>query len=272
MGRFYWPCRRCRAYRRQFYERYRAAGCIWILAYCGEGLDSGWAGPFAFSTAVMAVANDECSTSFALTPGGSFEEFPLIATNVGATKSIGPPNPTCGTFGFGGDVWFSIVVPESGSITIETRPEPGSSLADTALSVYSGSCDALTPMGCSDDEGTEAFSILSLTGLDAGQTVYARVWEYANDSFGAFKVSAYDTSLATANHSYATFSLYPNPAHEVLRVRGAAGTLTLFNTLGQPVQSVQVTGEEVAIDISGLAAGVYFVKPESGGSLKFVKQ
>ncbi len=247
---------------------------VWILAHCGEELDSGWAGPFAFTTAVMAVANDECSTAFALSAGGTFEDFPLTATNVGASKSIGPPNPTCGTFAFGGDVWFSVVVPESGSISLETRPEPGSELNDTAMSAYSGDCGSLVALGCSDDEGLEAFSILNLTGLTPGQTIYARVWEYANDTFGNFRVSAYHASLSSAGHDLRTIRLYPNPAGNFLNISGIEGKITIHNALGQKVMVVESVGEQ-PIDVSGLSAGVYMVQAYGGDrpmTAKFIKQ
>ncbi len=247
---------------------------IWILAHCGDGLDSGWAGPFAFTTAVMAVANDECNTSFALTVGGTFDDFPLTATNVGASKSIGPPNPTCGTFAFGGDVWFSVVVPESGSVSIETRPEPGSNLNDTAMSVYTGDCTGLTALGCSDDEGIEAFSILNLSGLEPGSTIHARVWEYANDSFGTFRVSAYHASLGTTDQSVPQISVVPNPTKGLLYIRGIEGKIGIHNLLGQQVMATYAANG-ATIDVSALPSGPYIIRSVGAtGPLtaKFVKQ
>jgi hypothetical protein len=65
---------------------------------------------------------------------------------------------------------------------------------------------------------------------------------------------------------------YPNPVHDRLTVApegGVANALraTLFNTLGQPVSTTQELHPSVPaeFDVSGLAAGVYFLKAEGAG-------
>ncbi|RZJ33145.1 MAG: T9SS type A sorting domain-containing protein [Flavobacterium sp.] len=245
---------------------------FYVKGHCGVNGDSPWAGPFAFTTGPEPIGNDECETAFTLTPGGTFDENALTGTNVGATKSIGPPTPTCAVFGFGGDVWFSIVVPASGSVTVETQAAPGSPLIDTGMTVFSGSCGNLTSLGCSDDEGVDAFSMLSLTGLTPASTIYARVWEYANDTFGEFRVSAWDASLATESFDAIGFSYHPNPVKDVLYLNAeiAITDVKVYNLLGQEVMKTS-SADFSRVDMTPLSKGAYLVKVNAGSHQKTIK-
>jgi hypothetical protein len=246
---------------------------FYVLAHCGGNGDSTWAGPFTFTSGPEPVANDECETAGTLTVGTTFDEFAIVGTNAGATKSIGPPTPTCAVFGFGGDVWYSMVVPPTGNLVVETRSETGSPLIDTGLSVYSGTCDALTAMGCSDDEGVDAFSMLSYTGLTPGATVYARIWEYANDTIGAFRISAYDASLGNNSFDSAGFAYYPNPVKNILSLSytGNISEVKVFNLLGQQVIAKAVGSNLGQIDMSSLSPGTYMVKITAENQQKTIK-
>jgi len=65
------------------------------------------------------------------------------------------------------------------------------------------------------------------------------------------------------------FVLFPNPAHHAATVQLPAGLgaarLTLLNALGQTVRTVAVSGQAVALDLRGLAPGVYAVQLAAGG-------
>ncbi len=243
---------------------------VYVEAHCDGDTTSSWAGPFFIQTAPVAVPNDDCETAFVLTPGGSFDEFAMTATNAGATKTIGPPNPTCATFNFGGDVWFSVVVPADGNITIETQADPGSPLIDTGMSVLTGDCTAMTAIGCSDDEGVDAFSKLTLSGLVPGSTIYARVWEYANDTMGTFRISAWNASLGVVQHQTADFSWYPNPVSDYLTISAVdVKNATAYNLLGQEVASgISGSGQ---MDLSALSAGTYLVKVTTSTGTKTIR-
>lgn len=246
---------------------------FYVLAHCDTTGDSIWAGPFAFTTAPEPVANDECDTAFSLTVGGTFDDNVVLATNAGATQSLGQPTPDCAAFNFGGDVWYSVVVPDSGSVTIETRQETGSPVADTGLAVYSGGCELLTALGCSDDEGNGAFSMLSLTGLTPGTTIYARAWEYANDTLGTFNISAYDASLGNDSVSQRTFAIYPNPVRDVLNLSAQTeiSQVAVFNLLGQQVLQQKFSATVGQLDMTPLSAGTYLVKITSGNQVQTLK-
>lgn len=245
---------------------------FYVRANCDTNGLSDWSTATPFTTLPLAVANDECINATPLIPGGTFQEHAIIATNVGATKSIGAPNPTCAIFGFGGDVWFSTVVPADGNITIETQADPGSPLQDTGLTVFSGDCTTLTTLGCNDDIGTTSFSRLSLTGLTPGSTIYARVWEYANDTYGTFQVSAWNTALASTAFETSKLTYYPNPATANVTVSYIHNIekITVFSVLGEALYQANFNANEIQISVAQLAAGTYWMKVESNGKAQIV--
>ncbi len=246
---------------------------FYVRAVCPDSSASDWAGPFSFTTLPVAVGNDDCETAVALTIGTTFDENKVIGTNVGATKTIGAPNPTCAIFGFGGDVWYSVVAPPDGNVTLEVRQDPGSPFTDSGLTAFSGTCSNLTTIGCSDDEGIGGFSLLNLTGLTPGETIYARVWEFANDTFGTFQFSAYSPTLAINTFNESDLTVYPNPVKDMLTLSSANNItkVTIFNLLGQEVAAKIVIGNYTQIDLSHLSAGTYIAKINADYQQKTIK-
>lgn len=246
---------------------------FYVRANCELTGQSDWAGPYEFMTLALAVPNDDCETATELIPGASFAEHAVVATNVGATKTLGQPNPTCGVFGFGGDVWFKVVVPADGNITIEVQADQGSPVIDTAMSAFSGDCAVLTTLGCSDDEGVDAFSRLNLTGLVPGSTVYARVWEYANDVFGTFQVSAWNATLKTNSFDDAHFGFSPNPVKDFLNLsyNQKMADVAIYNLVGQQVFAQTIGANQGKLDLSGLSKGAYLVKVNAENQTKTIK-
>ena len=144
---------------------------------------------------VEGPENDDCMDALELTVGSDFGTHPVVASNAGASAYENMPAPGCAGYQ-GGEVWFTVTVPSSGEVTIESNPVDGSGITDTGLAVYSGSCDALTLIECDDDDsGSGLFSMVNLTGLTPGDVLYVAVWEYGNNTFGSFQVSAYGENV-----------------------------------------------------------------------------
>lgn len=130
-------------------------------------------------------------------PGSNFDE-PCGATplsvgtscnystfdNSTATATQGAPAPGCANY-LGGDVWFTVVVPASGSLNINTQ---AGVITDAGMAIYSGNCGNLTLIDCDDDSGPGLMPLLSASGLTPGDTVWIRVWEYGNDNNGTFDI------------------------------------------------------------------------------------
>jgi len=217
-------------------------------------------------------ANDDCAAAVTLTPGGVFADNAVVGTNASATNS-NPPAPGCASF-TGGDVWYSVTVPASGSITIETNPEGTSAITDTGLAVYSGTCAGLTLVQCDDDSSASGFfSKVALTGRTPGEVLYVNVWEYGGGTVGTFQVSAYDASLGTNNFDSSNFSFYPNPVKNVLNLSYTQNInkVQVINILGQEVKTETMDATQAQVDMSNLPTGTYLVKVTSDNQVKTIK-
>ena len=220
--------------------------------------------PNCFETASTSftcpAANDDCMDATELTVGSSFTDNSILANNMGATTSETMPAPGCAYYQ-GGEVWFSVVIPASGNVVLETRNSNLDAFNDTGMAAYSGSCDALTLIACNDDGGENNgfFSQLNLTGQTPGETIYVAVWEYGNNLEGTFLVGAYDSTMGVADFaSRDAVKLYPNPTSSELNVSGIElNQVQVYSASGKLVP-VKVTGN--IVDTRNLPSGAYFIR------------
>jgi len=223
-------------------------------------------------------ANDECTGAIALTPGGVFADNDIDGINILATLSANTPIPTCGNFNFATsakDVWYSVIVPASGSLTIETGVHSSLAGIDTVFSVYSGDCNTLTQVGCDDDgapETTFGLSRLVLTGQTPGATLLIRLFGY-NGLDGLYSISAYDASLGNNSFDNSSFSYYPNPVKNTLNLSYSQeiSNVEVYNLLGQKVRVISNNANEVQVDMSNLPRAAYIVKVTSNNQVKTIK-
>jgi len=218
--------------------------------------------------------NDECDGAIALTPGVVYADYLTDGTNYSATTSAQTAPTNC--FGFaGGDVWFTVQVPTTGTITLETgNATNGESGVDTVITAYTGDCTNLTEVGCDDDSAaTGSYSQLQLTGLTPGSTLYLRVYEYNNYNSGNFAISAYNGTLSTGSFDANALSYYPNPSKNILNVsyKDTITSLEVLNLLGQKVTDMKCDSNQVQLDLSTLESGAYMVKITASDQVKTVK-
>lgn len=218
-------------------------------------------------------ANDDCGGAIMLTPGGDFAAGAVESTTGGATGTTGVPAPGCGSY-LGGDVWYSVTVPASGSLTVQTGPAQGVTTFDSAIAIYSGECGNMTLVSCDDDGApTDAFSILTVANRTPGEVLYIRIWEYSNDNIAPFSISAFDASLSTSGFDVDGFRAYPNPVTSVLNLQYSKNisNVAVFNLLGQQVLAKSVSATATQLDMTSLSAGTYLVKVTVDGSVKTIK-
>jgi hypothetical protein len=131
-------------------------------------------------------ANDDPCGATVLPVGTSCT--PVSSTTLFASGTTGPPAPTCANYA-GGDVWFRLTVPASGSVILETFT---GGITDGGMAVYTApSCTGpFIQEFCDDDAGTGLMPYLSMTGLAPGSTIWVRFWEYGNDNPGTFSICA----------------------------------------------------------------------------------
>ena len=218
-----------------------------------------------------APDNDLCDNAVALTVGNSVTAFPLVGSTLSALPTAGltfacQNNRT-------NDVWYSVEAPASGLLTIETDTTAGTFMTDSVLSVFSGTCGALTEIGCDDDTGNGNFSRVVLTGLTPGNLLYIGVWRYGTSADGAFQISAYDSTLATSTFENANFRYYPNPVKDILNLSYSKNitSVTAFNLLGQEVITKPINSNLSQIDMSHLSNGTYIVKVTADNQVKTIK-
>ncbi len=133
-------------------------------------------------------ANDLCANAIALTIGTDVCSF-TIGNNTSATDSGELPTPSCASYS-GGDLWYTIMVPASGSVTVDMGNAGG--FTDSGMSIYSGTCGGLAEIECDDDDSADGlFSMIELTGQTPGAVLYVRVWEFGNNTFGDFNICAF---------------------------------------------------------------------------------
>lgn len=112
-----------------------------------------------------------------------------LATSSGAT-----PGFTCGNSGSTVDVWFSIVIPSSGSVTLETS-NVTNGLTDMVMQLYSGTCGNLTQIDCDDNSGVGNQALIQLNNRTPDEVIFVRIIESGSNLEGDFGFCAYDTSI-----------------------------------------------------------------------------
>lgn len=249
-----------------------------VRTVCAGPSYSAWS-TISFTTPATPPVNDNCGNAIALTVGGTFGDNDIPGTILAASTTAGV-TPTCQA-SFSADVWYSVTVPASGSVTIETQVASSNSMTDSVVAAFSGTCGSLTQIGCDDDGGPSGvnnlMSILSLTGRTPGEVIYVGVWKYnttaPTSTNSEFIVSAYDSSLSTNSFDRTSLKVYPNPVNDVLNLSYSSeiSSVEVFNMLGQKVLAKDLNASQGQINISSLNSGNYFVKVTSEGQSKTIK-
>ena len=125
--------------------------------------------------------NDEPCNAIPLTPDVScnYQTY----TNENSSGTTGVPAPGCSNYA-GGDVWFSVVVPQGGGLVFDSQIDV---ITDGGMALYTGTCGSLNLFACDDDASANGLMPkIQASGLTPGDTVWVRFWEYGNDNNGAF--------------------------------------------------------------------------------------
>ncbi|MDP9960952.1 fibronectin type III domain-containing protein [Chryseobacterium lathyri] len=232
------------------------------------------------STPPPPPANDICSGAIALTVGGNFNANAIVGSNVAALTD---GTTTCQT-NRGENVWYSVVVPASGKVTLEIQGVAGSGFVDSVLSIHSGTCGSLTNIACDDDSGVDNFSLIAVTGQTPGSTLYVSVWRYTGtvgggSTTGQFKISAYDSSLLATSEVSGTkneIKAYPNPFADVLNISDISKvkSVSIVDLAGRLVKTID--NPSSALQLGDLKQGMYLVtlnmKDGSSQTIKAIKK
>ncbi len=248
---------------------------VWVRSRCSSTDQSIWAGPYVMTS---SITNDNCASPLALTVGTTFASSAVNASNVGATND-GTASCISTASNITNNVWYSVVIPASGNVVIETAAVAGSPFIDSVMEVYSGTCGSFTSLGCNDDinGASNRFSRVTLTGQTPGSTVYVSVWKFSSNTNldGQFQVSAYDASSLATNETSAaknTIKVYPNPFADVLNISDISKvkSASVTDVAGRLVKAI--ANPDSALHLGELKSGMYLVTLEmKDGSKQTIK-
>ncbi|WP_291131972.1 choice-of-anchor L domain-containing protein [Flavobacterium sp. UBA7682] len=171
---------------------------VYVRAFCSDADISLWSNSVTFAT---LISNDECDNAIMVpvNPDTSCAQF-VSGTIIGATASA-EPNNCDGTSD--DDVWFSFTATATDhSVTLNNVLGSDTFLLHT---VYSGNCNLLNQLYCSDSNQSIA------NGLVIGQTYYVRVysWTATPGQTSTFDVciGTIPPPISTNNTTYTTLQL-----------------------------------------------------------------
>jgi subtilisin-like proprotein convertase family protein len=252
--------------------------------YYYGGIDANSNGNFwngtVYKNGVVQIAptppiNDLCSGAIPLTVGSVFSDFPIVGSVYGAVDWT-PIDINCdGTIiRANSSVYYSVVIPDSGSVTVETRTASPNGLSNVVLLGFLGDCNALVGITCYNSGGMSDFSF---SGLPPGEVLKIAVYKYGSAwptlTNRQFQISAHTTFLNSESFDKNNFYYAPNPVKNYLDLsyNKEISSVEVYNVMGQKVYSLQQNQKTIHVDFSSLSNGVYMVRVISGNQSKTIK-
>ncbi|MBL4604793.1 MAG: T9SS type A sorting domain-containing protein [Flavobacteriaceae bacterium] len=176
-----------------------------------------------------------------------------------STTDSGVTAPSCGSYGTPterGDLWYTVVAPSTGELTLDTNNVTTTSIAGA---FYSGTVGALVEESCTEFGSGWPWTI---TGLTAGETYYVRVWDYGNDQTGTFDLCAFYPAPIVPNYTN-DFSTYPGDGWTeasgvFMTPTGASSSFTSDDFAND---SGHANGQSARINIFGSLTDEYLISP-----------
>lgn len=163
------------------------------------------------------------------------------------------------------DNWSGISVSlniDGGIVAIGARFNSGNGTASGHVRIYENIGGIWTQAGADiDGEAANDESGNSVSLSNNSGTVAIGAWKNDGNGVDSGQVRIFDISnvLGINGSSALNFSVYPSPTSGILNIKsnGSIIQLNVFNQMGQMVMSTKNLN---SIDLSGLSAGLYFIK------------
>jgi len=158
--------------------------------------------------------------------------------------------------------WTSAASAGFGFITVDLK---GSVPASGTISLPYGTFNCLLVR----ENITGANGTINQTNLYWETAEHGRVAIFDQGNLSVMQSTNFTTSVETLK-SKGGLSLYPNPAKSIVNVNtdDAVGVVTLFDAVGNTVQSVTVSATTTVLSLDGLSAGVYVVQYSNKNSIE----
>jgi hypothetical protein len=220
-----------------------------------------------------APANDMCAGAMMLTSMPTCETTAF--TTAGATEDLAPILCNGFTSPDALDVYFTFVATaEDHTITVN-----GFAGADAVLEFFTGDCNNLVAVGCTDDTfpasaDEDAQEVMVQSGLEIGTTYTVRVYDYAHGSdLHNFDICVTgDIIDAISENNASAWSIFPNPANGMFNIQYAGesglGNVEVFDVAGRTVYAERAqlnNGAVRTIELNGVSAGSYTVRITMNG-------
>lgn len=171
-------------------------------------------------------------------------------------------SPNCSEYD-GADLWFSLVVPESGALVIQTSDNGG--MNDTGMQLWFGeNCLDLEAGPCDDDGGSGYFSFLIPSNLMPGETIYLQIWGYGGAT-GSFELCISDPGIVEFTESQLPIFLIDTGGDEILdEPKIEASLQVIYNGAGE-INNLNDDPTDyngnIGIEIRGATSSGYPQKP-----------
>ena len=204
---------------------------------------------FVLTGHVEAQSGNSCGTAIPLTVNVNNCVYQSASTAGLSNSGHTPFGASC--IGFAGnDLWYSVVMPESGQVYINSRFIPGTSslLMDINLAAYSGTCGSLSIIGCDEDSGSGFYPAVNLSGTP-GETMYIQLWDVGANQATTFEICASGSPTCTSPTALYTRQCLGNNEYQItmnVTSMGDAAELQLTNDGGAPaITGITTTGSHV---------------------------
>ncbi|MFT5293187.1 MAG: hypothetical protein ACI888_000581 [Flavobacteriales bacterium] len=172
--------------------------------------------------------------------------------------------PNCSEYD-GGDIWYSIGVPESGNLVFQTADNGG--MNDTGIQLWFGEeCFSIEDGPCDDDGGTGYFSFITVSNLTPGEIIYVQLWGYGGAE-GSFELCALDPGIVELEQSLLPIFLIETNGEEILdEPKIDASLKVIYNGLGEVnflADEPENYNGQIGIEIRGATSAGYPQTPYS---------
>lgn len=251
----------CKGFTELACENINARKTIYLPALGGETLflrtytyesSTGYSFDLCLSEPVIPD-NDDCASALLLVAGEScvMEDFDNVHATAEGTGVAA--EPSCGQYG-GGDVWFKVVVPESGKLFITRKRVSGA--AHPMLSAYAGTCGNFVELLCNASDTSVAINDQEL----AGEMLYLRLNTIGSEDGQVFSLCLYDIPCAPATVDAGEVEICQGESYvfgsqvieqegeytEVLKTKAGCDSLVVIKVIVRPAYS-DVDGGQVNI-------------------------
>ena len=121
----------------------------------------------------VVPANDNCAGAELIPASGPFPYLTAVTDNTLATDAANEQLSPCG---WSRGVWFKFTPTAAATYIFSTDIDTATTVGDTAIAIFSGSCAALTEVTCIDDVGSRLRATLTVS-IPAGAARYILVWD-----------------------------------------------------------------------------------------------